>query len=709
VIDYDAEVERILSGPPSKLAFRALCAALGRTGSPPGLVSRCDEGLSAWPDVVREAPWSWLATAGHPKPAWPLVRSLALRTTRDGMRDPVFPDPRARPEVRGVTHLDLGWFQHEQLVALVETLDHWENLRSIEVGGLTEMDGEVLARLAGNAAVMRIETLNLVTARENMWHFEKPPFRPPAGQPWRLRHVGLRAPDLIHMMRSGLVPELRSADVLVCDIDEARDLADCAELAELDRLAIGFRCGKNGRQPLWKPYFGNVIDQDDDACEVFFARADLASLRDLTVRGTTMGLGREGLGARGVDAIVASGVLGQLTGLSLELLPVGDATIAHVIEGIDHGRIERLTLADLVATDVTATAFVAAQAFPRLLRLDLSHNRLGAEGARQLATDVQLPALEYLDLSGRGSASPYYGRPDVQPVGDPGAEVWACSDNATNLTHLNMSATGLGVAGLVALMGAERLAKLDVLDLSWNPVGSWPATLRQAPLWRTLRTLDVTECGLDDDDMEALASTTSAPRLHGISLAYNSIGSRGARALASWAILPRLWELNLHDNVIGDDGLIELATSRAARSLLELDLEQDCWNAKARKYGTPLPAEVIDQASFPNLDAMFLGIVDEYHGARYSTGFPAHTREEIAAASATRPELVAFLTHVEMGEDDDADDPVDPEWESESADHDFRTNRAAHHVTYIDEARDFARRMIEGDIGWPPPTSSDPS
>lgn len=683
MIDYDAEVERVLGGPPGKQAFRALCAVLARADNPESLVSLCDERLAAWPDAVREAPWSWLAAldAGYPKPTWPLVRSLALRSAHLGTSDLALPDPRSCAEVRAVSQLDLGWFASDRLAELVETLDQWDSLRSIQIAGLTQLDGDVVAKLAGHAALARLESLNLVTAQENVWHFEKPPFRPPAGQPLRLRHAGLRAPDLIHLMRSGLVPDLRSADVLVCDVEEAQDLADCAELARLDRLAIGFRCGRDGRQPLGQQYFGNVIGEDDDASEAFFARADLASLRDLAVRGTVMGLGREGLGARGVEAIVASGVLRRLTELTLELLPVGDAAIARVVGAVDHDRIEKLTLADLVATDTSAAAFVAAQAFPRLRHLDLSRNHLGADGARQLATDVRLPALEHLDLSGRKGGSPYYRHPGVQPVGD----AWASSPNAEKLTYLNLAATGLGTDGLVALMMSERLLALAALDVSDNPVGSWPAALENAPVWRTLRTLVLADCGLDDDDVEALAATTSAPRLHSISLAYNSIGSRGARALASWAVLPRLWELNLHDNVIGDDGLVDLATSRAAQLLLELDLEQDCWNSGARPHGTPLPAEVTDQAAFPNLDAMFLGIVDEYHGARYSSGFPAH----VASA---RPELVAFLTHLDM------DDPGDPDL----ADRDFRTGRAARHAEFVDEARDFARRMIEGDIDWPP-------
>ncbi len=631
------------------------------------------------------------------------MRALAPQSVRNGTVDPALPNPRSCAEVRGVTRLDLGRYASEQLEVLAATLDHWENLRSVRIGGLTGSDGELVARIAGHDALTRLESLSLVGVDEDMWHFEKPPFSPPEGRTWQLRHVGLRAPDLVRLLRSGQVPTLRSVDVLVCSAQEALDLAARPELARLDRLAIGFRCGKNGRQPLWKPYFGNVIDEDDDAAEAFFARADLTGLRSLVVRGTPMGLGREGLGERGVDAIVAGGVLRQLTELTLELLPVGDAVIARVLEGIDAERIEKLALTDLVATDRTATALAAPGVLPRLRHLDLSRNRLGVEGARQLAAGVRLPALEHLDLGGRESGSPYYARPDIQPVGDDAAEAWASSDNAAKLTHLRLAATGLSSDGLAALMTSERLGELGTLDVACNPVGSWPTPLQDAAVWRTVRSLNLADCGLGDADVRSLASTASAPRLHSVSLAYNSVGSQGARALAAWALLPQLWALDLHDNVIGDDGLTDLATSGAAQRLLELDLEQDCWNPRARDDRKPLPAEIVDPASFPSLDAIFLGMVDEYHGSRYSCGFPTRVREEIVSAPDTRPELIAFLTHLETDGFEDDEDDTGPDEDRDPDDHDFRTERAARHAELFDEARDFARRMFGGDIGWPPP------
>lgn len=632
-----------------------------------------DERLASWPDEVREAPWSWLAAleSGFTKPVWPLVRSLDLWSVREGLRNPVLPDPR-RSEMRAITRLTLGYLDHEQAEAFTETADDWENLRTVQFRGVIESDADVLARLARTECVARLESLVLVNVTESLWHFDKPSFR--LDRPARLRHIGVMASDLAHLMREGLVPELRSAEVLVATVDDARELASCAQLSSLERLEIGFRCGKNGRQPLWEPFFGNVIEADDEACAEFFSRADLRNLRSLRVRGTSMGLGREGLGAAGVETILP--VVPQLTELTLELLPAGDKSIGQVLGAVDHERIEKLGLSDLVATDHVADAFAAAGHFPRLSHLDLSNNHVGADGVRRLLS-TDLPVLEHLDLSGGWGGSPHYARPDVQPVGDGGATAVASAGLGT-LRTLKLSATGLGPDGLSALLPLDGLEDLDV---SGNPMGGLP----HLPAWGSVRTLNLADCGLGDADVAALPSETS---LVSLSLAYNTFSSDGARALAEWPVLPQLWMLDLHDHTVGDDGLSAFAASRAAERLVELDLEQDCWNAHRRSYLAPLPDEVLARESFPALDALFLGIIDEYHGARYSTGV-------VDVPADARPELIAFLDHLDVEyEEPDEDHPPQEE--------DFRTGRAEAWAKYVSDAEEFAGRMRSGDIGWPP-------
>ena len=673
------EVERALRGTPTKLAFRALCAAVVRAGAEPELLAWCEEQLSTWPDETRQAPWSWIAAleSGFTKPVWRLVRSLDLRSDHNGLHKLLLPDPRVRAEVRAVRHLQLGRYDHEQAAALAESAEHWEQLRSVEFSGLTEFDAAALARFAAGEAVTRLESLVAVRVWESLWHFEIPPIL--IDRPTRLRHAGLRAPDLIHLLRNDLAPDLTSADVLVTSLEEARALAACPQLAALDRLAIGFRCGRDGKSPLWKSFFGNVIEADDVACEEFFSLAKLTNLRSLTVHGTSMGMGREGLGARGVEAIAGSGVVERLSELALHTLPIGDEAIARVLGAVDSATVEKIVLADLVATDRTAAA-VAAE-YPRLRYLDLSQNKFGAEGVGKLLA-ARMPALEHLDLSGSSGGSPHYSRGDVQPIGDACAE--AVARSGLTLKTLDLSATGLTRAVLEL--------PLETLVVSGNPLGGLPSA-PDAAAWRTLRTWRLDDCALGDADLSSLPA--SAPLLDSLSLSYNNIGSNGARALAEWPVLPQLWELGLHDNVIGDDGLVDLARSRAAQRLLELDLEQDVWTANHRRNSASLPAEVVAEESFPNLDAMFLGIIDGYHGSRSSCGFPVERHEELIRTG--RPELVAFLTHVKHDELLPDENP-DPDPPSE----DFRADRAEKYAKDFAEAEEFAARMRSDDIGWPP-------
>ncbi|MET7283589.1 hypothetical protein ABZS29_35505 [Kribbella sp. NPDC005582] len=651
------EIERVLAGPPSQLAFRALCAALGRAASTAALVDRCEQGLAEWPDETREAPW-----AAQGGPGWRLVRKLSLRSDHIGTAALPLPDPQAN-----VTTLDLGYLAGAALGALSESLPLWTNLRAVTAEMLTEQDANAVAHLATNPDLGKLESLDLIDVTEDLSHFTPPPFRPPAGRPSRLRHAGLRAPDLVHLLRSGIAPELRSAALRIEGIEEARDLAACPELAQLEQLTIAFRCGRNGRHSLTELFVGNVVPEDDAACAEFFATAELTSLRELTIEGAALSRGSHGLGPQGLDAVVASGLIPRLAALSLNKLPLGDAPLVRLIAELDREGIESLTLRGLGLSDVTAEGFTGT--YFALRELNLRNNFLTESGAQHLAHDVDLPALERLDLSGDPGGSPYYARSEIQPIGDAGAVAWASSHNAVNLTELSLAATGLTPAAVPELLS---IGQLETLDFSYNQLSGWPVVERLPG-----RRLDLEACDLNDDDLATL--TAANAELDSLNLAYNSITS--AKALAAWPVVPRLWELNLHDSHLDDDSLTELGV--AATGLLELDLEQDCWKLDRRPYDEPLPPAIADPAYFPNLDAIFLGVVDEYHGARYSAGYPPSAREGLA-----RPVLRNFLAHLDLDEElTIADDRV---FRSK---HDFRRGLAANRAESEAEARTFARRL----------------
>ncbi len=654
------EIERVLAGPPSQLAFRALCAALGRAGSPAELVVRCEQGLAEWPDETRQAPWP--VQGG---PGWQLVRKLSLRSPRIGTADLPLPDPQAN-----VTTLDLGYLAGDSLAALSDALPLWTNLRSVETTMLTEQDADTVSKLATNPGLGKLESLDLIDLNEDLSHFTPPPFRPSVGRLPRLRHAGLRAPDLVHLLREGIAPELRSAAVRIESLEEARELAACSELAQLERLKIAFRCGRDGQYSLTELFVGNVVPEDDAACAEFFASADLRQLRELTIEGAELGRGFHGLGPKGIDAVVASGLIPQLSALSLNKLPLGDAPLVRLIAELDREGIESLTLRGLALSDVTAEGFTGT--YFALRELNLRHNFLTESGAQHLAHDVDLPALERLDLSGDPGGSPYYGRSEIQPIGDAGAVAWASSHNAVNLTELSLAATGLTPAAVPELLS---IGQLETLDLSYNQLSGWPI-VEHLPG----RRLDLEACDLNDDDLTTL--TAASAELDSLNLAYNSITS--AKALAEWPVVRRLWELNLHDSHLDDDSLTELGA--AAETLLELDLEQDCWKLDRRPYDEPLPPAIADPKYFPNLDAIFLGVIDEYHGARYSAGYPPSAREGL-----TRPVLRGFLDHLDM--DEEQTGPDTPEQRVYRSTHDFRRGLAADRAEREAEARTFARKL----------------
>ncbi|MFF1817171.1 leucine-rich repeat domain-containing protein [Kribbella sp. NPDC058245] len=665
--DAVGEIERVLNGSPSVLAFRALCSALGRAGGPEGLVEACAHGLADWPDETREAPWSWVAGLedGYVAPGLQLARSLVSQTPHLGLTDPAIPDPGRVP---GVTSIDLGSFATEQLTALVASLPRWEQLRALKAWYLTESDTAMVAALAASPALNRLESLDLIDIREDLFHFTPPPFRPPAGRPLRLRHVGLRAPDLTYLLRAGIVQRLRSATVLVCSLDEARELAACPELAQLERLTIGFRCGRNGQHILGEQTVGNVVPEDDAACTAFFADAQLTRLSAFGLQGFPLGRGRHGLGPEGLAAVVASGIVPQLTDLSVKVLPLGDAALIDVLDALDHDRVESITLQNVVLTDRAAEGFTGT--YSALRNLDLRHNYLTESGAQHLAHDVDLPALERLDLSGDPGGSPYYGRSEIQPIGDAGAVAWASSHNAINLTELHLAATGLTTESIPELLS---IGQLEILDLSYNQLTGWPVVDRLPG-----RSLNLAACALTDDDLITLTGATA--ELESLNLAYNTIGT--AKALAAWSAVAGLRELDLHDSQLDDHSLTELGT--VATSLLELDLQQDVWKLNQRRYDEPLPPAIADPAYFPNLDSVFLGLVDEYHGARHSTGYPTDQ-------AAARPALRTFLTHAEV--DEELTTPDTPEARTYRSTHDFRPGLATNRAEREAESRAFARQL----------------
>ena len=198
-----------------------------------------------------------------------------------------------------------------------------------------------------------------------------------------------------------------------------------------------------------------------------------------------------------------------------------------------------------------------AARFKRLTSLNLSKNRIGAEGAKALAASEHLRNLTSLNLSNNR-------------IGAEGATALAESEHLRNLTSLALGYNFIEDAGATALAGAEHLRNLTSLNLSGNSIG--------------------------DEGVRALAASEHLRNLTSLNLMINlPIGDEGVTALAASEHLRNLTSLSLTGNYrIGDKGVKALAGAEHLRNhLTSLNLRL------INSIGKDL--ETLLRTAFPNL------------------------------------------------------------------------------------------------------------
>lgn len=631
-----AEFERCT---PSELAFRAL---VGLLDTWPGAdqaaaIEHADRLLSTWPDAERTAPWSWCQAAakGTVLPTWRLVRALELKSGHLGKGDVNLARLARHASLARITELILPIYSDYYEVSFLyhrpETFPALKTLRASD-----RFDGADARALANSPLWQTLESFGIEVLGSSLAHNDTSRIVPQFERTDRIRHLRLRSLDLIEVWEQYSLPNLEHVEVFIRSIEEAEMLAARPELSQLKSLSIAFRCGFSGSSP-WEPFLGNIIEADEAAAETYFGNADLGQLEELTLVGHTAGYwGREGLGRLGLEALMASGLLKRLKRLRLELLPLGDKGVTALAPALGI-QLEKLELVNVYCKGEGAAALSESPCLSSLRHLDLSGNRIGAHNISQLA-QANIPHLESLDLSGPG-INPYYWNIGEQPLLDQGAAAWANSPNVKQLKSLKLANCHLTDAGLAAIFQSPQLQKLEHLDLAHNSfsAAAIAQTVVGSPLWRTLRDLGLDHCRLDNDAIEALTKITDAPALRCLTLSYNSISPRGATALANWPALANVWHLQLHDNLIGDEGLIALARSPYVGRLLELDLEQDCWNSRAFNFHDEAARAFASSGRLTRLDAIYSGCIDEYHGAAYSPGFSKTGLDLVRKSAWARP------------------------------------------------------------------------
>lgn len=194
-------------------------------------------------------------------------------------------------------------------------------------------------------------------------------------------------------------------------------------------------------------------------------------------------------------------------------------------------------------TDRGAEALARAAETDSIAYVDLSWNRIGADGAAAFAASKTLERMTRLRL--------YH-----NDVGAAGASAIAAAGARFEL--LNLCGNHLGDAGVGALAAGE-LAALRELALGWNGLSREAALAVARGPWRELERLNMRANELDAAGVKALLSG-SLPRLRWLGVDENPLGDAGLAAILAAPGFGRLEWLNLGGTELDDHAVDQFAT-----------------------------------------------------------------------------------------------------------------------------------------------------
>lgn len=294
---------------------------------------------------------------------------------------------------------------------------------------------------------------------------------------------------------------------------------------------------------------------------------------------------------------------------------------------------------------------------------DLSHQRNGLDIDGLLAA-ADLSRVRSLVLSGVGVRSS-----EIERL--------ANCERLGELQCLRVDANQIDGKGLAAIVASPYLRQLRDLDIHYNPLILDAGARDLAMAWQTpgLETLNLSQCGLTEAGLGALASCRGAAWLREIDISINKIDGPGfcsliaspsfsnlrkirasscgltltsVAALTQSSLSAGLRWLDLSDNYhLGDDALLDLFASSQMIAIEHLDLSRISMYGK-RRLEQDLPATrrlfsmSTDRVSMPSLHHLCL----RHHG---SLGSPA-----VAELFFSWPQLATLKTldvsHVGFGE-----------------------------------------------------------
>ena len=268
----------------------------------------------------------------------------------------------------------------------------------------------------------------------------------------------------------------------------------------------------------------------------------------------------------------------RLTSLDLSQNPCADA-VANGLQRATWTALRRLSLRDCNLPPSFVS--VLAQQVPQLERLYLDSNPVGDPTCAALSTaPIALQKLSLRDCQVTGAglaplalAGPRMARLQVldlsdNPLGDGAAAPLTAALATAPLEWLGLADCNLGPNALRGLLSAPVAGQLRDLDLSGNPLAR-AAVLAEIPPLRRLRRVKLDRTQLGDDGVEALVRGGLLAFVQELHLSGAGLTGRGAGHLKAARALRRL---TLSDNAIGDAGLNQLLRRDRLGRLQFLDL-----------------------------------------------------------------------------------------------------------------------------------------
>ncbi|MEM1347764.1 MAG: hypothetical protein AAGI01_04345 [Myxococcota bacterium] len=211
--------------------------------------------------------------------------------------------------------------------------------------------------------------------------------------------------------------------------------------------------------------------------------------------------------------------------------------------------LERLTMHLEYFDQQAMSALCEPGALPSLVELGVADNRLSVESLEMLWRAPVSASLLALDVSANraltGDAAWFMGEGampalevlDVSMLQLRGGVRHLAQCEAPKLRALLVSSNALGANDLGALVMAEWMEHIEVLDVSSNPVGvKGVVHLLRSPAMSGLRELNLSECALDDQAAFVLAASDALGSIERLRLGGNGFSRHGVRAIleAPW-------------------------------------------------------------------------------------------------------------------------------------------------------------------------------